>query len=692
MFIKTLRSAALVAGALAFVAGDAFAHGGQFRGPNGRVPRDLRDPVDSPTPPPLPSPTTPGQSPGTPVTPGPSVPQPPITGPIAPRSPSQPPPSGGTSQRPRKRGGLTPGDWTFWWGYNKDSILDLKARIYDYSGSDHPIGIVGDANTEARGSQTHRVRSLVESDVLPAMRWAIEHGAEVDSDIESAAYIGLAKVARHAMQIDGLMKPLDHPRSFRPITVESAAMALGLLRRASSDEQLSAVDLDRVRARLIEALDDDKLHTRARAFAAMSLGLLGDQPTGSHGTGGPLAAARSTTKALLARLGEDHAHADIPIAIITALGLQPSESFGVDGKTVLRELALRGRLGRREMSSKAQAHAVLSYARVTGAESLTLLQRLVIKRTPDSLVPRSAALGIGRIASRLSPEKRILAAKELLRAERRIRDTSTRHFVVISLADLVASAMGRDEADVLDETRVGSFLVKVATRGNAESQPYGALALGLALRAMGGDAFTQGQSTFRKDALAALADGLQRAKGGDHGRAAFALALGIAKDVDQIRKLTEVVDDASLSGDLRGYAAMGIGLMGHAPRVARASIRSALREHRSEAMRVHCATALGLLSDGEAVPILVDQLKTARTQSLKGQLVVALARIGNHDAVRPLIGLLKDPREQVLTRALACAGLGVVGDMEPIPSVSLIAEDLNFRAPTDALLEWTSIL
>ena len=41
--------------------------------------------------------------------------------------------------------------------------------------------------------------------------------------------------------------------------------------------------------------------------------------------------------------------------------------------------------------------------------------------------------------------------------------------------------------------------------------------------------------------------------------------------------------------------------------------------------------------------------------------------------------------EQDLTRALACAGLGVIGDLEWLPSLSRITIDSNYRAATDAV-------
>ena len=121
-------------------------------------------------------------------------------------------------------------------------------------------------------------------------------------------------------------------------------------------------------------------------------------------------------------------------------------------------------------------------------------------------------------------------------------------------------------------------------------------------------------------------------------------------------------------------------------------IREALRSRRSEHLRRSSATALGLLRDKGAVEILLEELQVARSQSMKGQVVVALAKVGDERAIKPLIALLKDGNESVLTRALACAGLGIVGDINWMPSLSRISQDINFRATGDAFREVLSIL
>ena len=98
---------------------------------------------------------------------------------------------------------------------------------------------------------------------------------------------------------------------------------------------------------------------------------------------------------------------------------------------------------------------------------------------------------------------------------------------------------------------------------------------------------------------------------------------------------------------------------------------------------------------GAIVGLLLEELKTASSQSVKGQVVLALAKIGNEDAVAPLIKLALNEgrkKEQDLTRALATAGLGVIGDLESIPSLTRLSKNVNYRASTDLINEVLSII
>ena len=157
----------------------------------------------------------------------------------------------------------------------------------------------------------------------------------------------------------------------------------------------------------------------------------------------------------------------------------------------------------------------------------------------------------------------------------------------------------------------------------------------------------------------------------------------------------KLVDDRRADRTVRGYAALALGLIGNATPEVTKAIAAALQERSSEELRRQTATALGLLGNPsvpgtrqDAVDLLLEELKQARNQAHKGEVVLALARIGDHRALELLVKTLKDEQEQDLTRALAVSGLGVIGDLELIPSLARGSKDVNYRASTDLLNEF----
>src|SRR5439155_22171651 len=108
-------------------------------------------------------------------------------------------------------------------------------------------------------------------------------------------------------------------------------------------------------------------------------------------------------------------------------------------------------------------------------------------------------------------------------------------------------------------------------------------------------------------------------------------------------------------------------------------------------LRSQTAVALGLLQSRKAVDALKEELVSADTQNAKGQIIVAIAKIGDARTIPQLVELLKKDGPY-LTRALSCAGLGLIGDLEKIPSLSRISKDINYRAAINCIDEVLSIL
>ncbi len=679
--------------------GDLWAHGGQFRGPGDQVPPGLRDPFD-PTPPPPPPPPTPGP--------------PPISTPFGPTqgSPTTPLPTGTppvtttpTGGQPKRRGGstLSYADWVFWYHYNKDDIENLKWSLYHPLSSENPIFQTGHGRGGTqRDAYMRLTQKQVQAKVIPALLWAMDPSNIDYSDIEGAAYIALAKVSKDPQHIDKLMAGLDLGRKRHHVVQESAALALGLLRRADPADQFTARELDKARALLFDVLDDARHATRVRGFAAVALGLLGDQPTGSGEYANDTAtAAAATTTRLFEALRSPFKDENLYVGVLMAIGLQPATSVTPEQRELLAECAMKRRLGREKAGALTQSYATLALGRIGAAGDIRSLENILNARssTVSQQTRASAAIGLGQLGRLVDGQDRVRAAQVLLRTVETSRDESTPNFAIMSLAQLLVEDAKANRTDVLGNTRADEMLIEKARKGRHLERGFGAMALGLVLRQIERNLDVDAWQSFREDAVQTLRDGLARQSQDKKSRAAFATALGIARDGGSRKALLAIVDDRDADKMLRSYAALALGLIGRSDGDTARAIAGALRERSSEDLRRQSATALGLLGNPtvpgtgkDAVEILLDELKSARTQSHKGQIVLALARVGDHRALDGLEALLMDPKENELTRALACAGLGLVGDLEWIPSIARGSRNINYRASTDLIDEFLSIL
>ncbi len=302
--------AVVVAAAQLLFASDAWAHGGQFRGPGDSVPPGLREPSD-PTPPPPPPPSGPPPYADPDYTHSDPEPAEPARRPRAARLRPRPlriprPRVGAAPRRPRFE------DWTFWYHNNNDDIENLKWALYHKLSSDNPLFSSGRDTSGARGAEMRRTQKKVQEIVVDALLWAMDPKNSGHQDTESASYIALAKVARDPVHIPRIMAGLDLEKKRDQIVQESAALALGLLRRAEKEDQFTARELDKVRDYLFTVFENDKYQARVRGFAAIAIGLLGDQPTGSGEYANDVdAAAKATTVRLFELLKSKYSNQDL---------------------------------------------------------------------------------------------------------------------------------------------------------------------------------------------------------------------------------------------------------------------------------------------------------------------------------------------------------------------------------------------
>ncbi|MFO0931862.1 MAG: HEAT repeat domain-containing protein [Planctomycetota bacterium] len=690
------------------VAPTAFAHGGQYRTPGGSVPPGLREPTD-PTPPPPPPPPT-----GTPPTTPPDTPgQPPA--PTTPNTPpGAPPPPQTTGDDPGKPRGNKPqtsyDQWIFWWNYNSDEILQIKDAIYRLRVSQGSgLGTLGDA-AGAKSDATRATEKEVKESLIPALRWAMDPNNSKYPDTESASYIALAKVTDDPTDIALIRKAIvdadgKRPREISQLVHESAVFALGMLRRTDAARQFDAKELDRVRDFLFECFDNKEFNTRSRAFAMLALGLLGDQPTtrgvSSTGDKGGLFYAPSdtalestTSQRIFERLGEKLPGDDYYVAALLALSMQAPDTIKPEMIEALKECALKSKLGKESTSDLVSSYAALALGRVGSAKEIVPLATAMKVKGTGINVKRSAAISLGKLGQRVDGAERANLAVELWRTMEAVKEGSTRNFGLMSLAYLLVADVKQDRTDVINAkgVKVAEELLKVAKDGRYNERPYGALAVGLVCRAIGDRPTIEAYANFRVQAMEILHAGLTDTKMDKRAQGAFAVALGMMRDDSFKKPLVEILADRQADSELRGYCAVSLGMMRAASADVLKALREALKERSSEELRLQCAIGLGLLGQSDAVQILLKELEEADTQNVQGQVVIALAKIGDARAIKPLVDLLKNAQKPDPTRAIACAGLGLIGDLEFIPSLSRISKDINYRATSDPINEVLSFL
>jgi HEAT repeat protein len=175
-------------------------------------------------------------------------------------------------------------------------------------------------------------------------------------------------------------------------------------------------------------------------------------------------------------------------------------------------------------------------------------------------------------------------------------------------------------------------------------------------------------------------------------RGAYAIALGIAVD-GRARPLLEArVAERRGSPDLAAFSCAGLGLLGDVPESTRRALRAALSDRSSDDLSREAARALGLVRDAKAVPALLKELEAGGSDHVVARAVLALGAIHDASAIAPLCAMARRTDLPDATRALACAGLGLLSDFEPVPSLSRLGVDSNYLARTDALDEALSLL
>ena len=321
---------------LALAAPPAYAHG------TGWWPNPPEPPPDPPPPPPPPpsEDAPPPPSPPTPPPPPPPGPVPPIQ-PLPPSPPGAKPPPGNPShprppappgptpevtkrpvsvagQRLRDRGAASGARnpdamWQAWWSLNRFAYLPDRT-----TGRAKQTFTPADGEPATRTSWSERRASISRQAVLPFLLRILDPKGSARDDVRASALIAASKIGNDRLVRSLILRWAQDARA-APLVRESAALAAGLLRRTDPALQTDGESLDRLREGLLGLFDDGHAPTRTRAFAALSLGLLADQPYGSAFSKD----GRLVVRALWTRLDRPDLHRDLRVALLVALGRQP---------------------------------------------------------------------------------------------------------------------------------------------------------------------------------------------------------------------------------------------------------------------------------------------------------------------------------------------------------------------------------
>lgn len=686
---RALSACALVCALLVLLPAEPLlAHGGRTKPipprPGGSVPPD-RPPPQPPGPPPpppdLPAPPTtpnPTKPPGDGLTPGGGKPANP--------SPTTGKPGTKTPGRQRRTTHLASAEfeWQTWWALNRWRFFPDRGSRWLRAGA--VVTPAGKKEVDPAELAASRRLLVARQQIAPFLLRQLDPAGPARDEVRAAAAIALARVTHDEEAVRLLFRHAEDPRA-APVVRESAALAVGLLRRSAPEGSLAGSRLDEIRARLLKLVDDGDAPDRTRAFAAFALGLLGDQPFGSPFT----KEGRVVTRALWERLSRKHSSREIPVALLTSLGMQPAEGTSLEVKEGLRYIAGGRRMLGRRWDADERSHALSALVRQRGHGWPMLLMRTLTTKRLQGPVRRAAFIALGAHADHLEAEDRLPAAQAALKGVRLARDALTRGLGHLAFGRLLGADLRAGTTDLLLRTAAAPTLLGEAGHGPRPVRGFSALGLALAARGVvSGEAET---ARFTQQATATLLRGFERTT--DDGlRGAYAVGLGLLRDSGKpvVQALSATLEDRAAAPELRGHVALALAQIGDRSLGVLRAVRTAMYDRRSPDLRSEAALALSFLGGPSDTKMLTQELEKARSQWVLAQIASALGQLGDVAAVPAVLALASDAGRDDESRALAIASLGLLGDPEPRPSLLQLSLDANYPAHTAALREAFTIL
>lgn len=542
--------------------------------------------------------------------------------------------------------------WEPWWQQNKDRFLDLRGRLLVNNSVSGSPGLLTGRGRKSSWRRSRRADAeMVESLIVPALLDVIAQSD--DRDILDSAALALARCApahQAGDVLDATIPLLAHSE----LTVQSsAALSLGVLGSAEAAKLLLSLARDDSTGR--SAVGGGAVPRQVRAHAAFALGLVAD-PRSVY-----------LLLDLITRLPNNER--DVRASALAGLAMLPENHSQLDViQTVLIEM-----LSDRRLDPMVASFVPTTLAKLGRRDALPALLRSFDDRDTPLEVRRSIALAIGRMGTLQDA----MPVKALVDEVSRGRDRLTRHFSLMSLAQMGS----RDSWSELHSDLARLLSDELAGDGKSmEHRSWAALAAALLGR-------------NHPDAQPLLLDRLRVAYANERApsyKGAFAMALGLLKDTRSAEAIHEDFRDIKDSS-FRSHAAVALGFL-DAIDTTDELRKLCLDRSTPDTLRLASATALGLLGDSTAVPILVSALKDTSSLSVQSALAKAVGLIGDRSAVEPLLELAGNDKQPALSRAFACVAIGLLAERTSLPFNEPLKADGNYLVSVDSIQELLVIL
>ncbi|MBL8766466.1 MAG: HEAT repeat domain-containing protein [Planctomycetes bacterium] len=520
----------------------------------------------------------------------------------------------------KKNRGETGASWLAWWHANRDVHLAFARETLVTTGRAGLL--VGSGRTEdgvTDGAESYEAQAKI----LFGLRSVLDAN---DASVVDAAVIAIARSIERRLS-GPLQRDIDTALASKHREVRrSAVIALGVLAIDDAADRLRVVLDGGSKARTIcggkepTAVD--------RGLAAMSLGLLSDR------TSVPMFTAQL---ARAKKLDREHA-----AGLVLGAGAFQTEREAV-------AVAVGSLLDDEEIQSDVRALAPIALGRLGSAAQpfVPKLLRMTTDRDTDLRVRHSSVITLGRLCG---PDDREVI-DGLIELVVEATDGDIRRAAVVALGEALSTPSDRDDPTAI--ARASKTLCRALERPKSrEDLPWIAFGSALFVRSRGNDVPARVDVVMRlRDAFTDTSD--------PELKAAFALALGLARDRESITSLTELVSTANVSL-VRGAAAEGLGMLGDLE--VGDALREQLARERDEEVCDSLALGLGALGDRRATDAVIERMRTADSTRTCTSMALALGRLRDPRAVDALLSVARDANQPGVARTMACTALGLIGE------------------------------